>query len=299
MPRCSHLHVRCTLCTMAVSKGIVDAHGGTLSVHSEGEGHGCTFTLELCLIDSTLNVDDVTGERFDVGNSNAANRYRVLPTQMKSTITPQEPRLASSASQASQATQASQSSQSKQPTVVKLSSVKQLRVRSSIHMDSGSENVESVSAHSISDMRHQSRVVPVCEEGRVEEKHTKDLLPKILVVDDAPLNRTMLIRLLRTRCSSSAEAEDGCVAVEMIRQSMAQNAQFDIVLMDYCMPEMDGPSATRIIRDMGFKGLILGVTGNALPEDVADFMASGANAVLVKPLNVNHYDLITSNYRLG
>ena len=270
---------------MAVSKGIVDAHGGTLSVHSEGEGHGCTFTLELGLIDSTLNVDDVTGERQDVGNSNSANRYRVLPTQMKSCLAPHEQRLVSSPLQ------------SKQPTVVKLSSVKQLRVRTSIHMDSGSEDVECVGVHPVSDMRHQSRVVPMCDEGRVEEKHAKDLLPKILVVDDAPLNRTMLIRLLRTRCSSSAEAEDGSVAVEMIRQSMAQNAQFDVVLMDSCMPEMDGPSATRIIRDMGFKGLILGVTGNALPEDVADFMACGANAVLVKPLNVNEFDLMMSNYK--
>ena len=32
-----------------VSKGIVDAHGGTLSVHSEGEGLGCTFTVALDL----------------------------------------------------------------------------------------------------------------------------------------------------------------------------------------------------------------------------------------------------------
>ena len=284
MPRCSHLHVRCTLCTMAVSKGIVDAHGGTLSVHSEGEGHGCTFSLELGLIDSTLNVDDVTEERLDVGNSNAANRYRVLPTQMKSTVKPLDNSLVSSPPPL------------KQPTVVKLSSVRQLRVRTSIHMDSGSEDVECVGVHPVSDMRLQSRVMPMCDEGRVEEKHTKDLLPKILVVDDAPLNRTMLIRLLRTRCSSSAEAEDGSVAVEMIRQSMAQNAQFDIVLMDYCMPVMDGPSATRIIRDMGFKGLILGVTGNSLPDDVAHFISSGANAIIFKPLNVYQFDEIMKNF---
>ena len=278
MPR-SHLHVRCTVCTMAVSKGIVDAHGGTLSVHSEGEGHGCTFSLELGLSESC----DVTSERTDAANS-VAQRYRVLPIQSKSSLVPSEHNFVSSPSQ------------SKQPTVVKLSSVKQLRVRTSIHMDTAPADVDSDTVRTSADVRRQSQVVPVCEEGRVEEKHTKDLLPKILVVDDAPLNRTMLIRLLRTRCSSSAEAEDGSVAVEMIRQSMAQNAQFDIVLMDYCMPVMDGPSATRIIRDMGFKGLILGVTGNSLPDDVAHFISSGANAIIFKPLNVYQFDEIMKNF---
>ena len=281
MPRCSHVYVRCTAFTMAVSKGIVDAHGSTLSVHSEGEGHGCTFSLEHCLIDSTLNVDDVTGEMIDAGSSSVT---RVLPSLMKNFNKPLHHSSANSASQ------------SEKLSIFYPSSEKLLKVRSIISVDPVSEDVKCVSVHSVPDMRKKSLVVPVCDVEREEDKRVKNLLPKILVVDDALLNRTMLIRLLRTRCSSSAEAEDGSVAVEMIRQSMAQNAQFDVVLMDSCMPEMDGPSATRIIRDMGFKGLILGVTGNALPEDVANFMASGANAVLVKPLNVNEFDSIMRNF---
>jgi DNA-binding NarL/FixJ family response regulator len=56
--------------------------------------------------------------------------------------------------------------------------------------------------------------------------------------------------------------------------------------MDFVMPVMTGPEATSKIRELGFYGLIVGVTGNALPEDVKTFERSGADAVLLKPLDV-------------
>ena len=38
--------------------------------------------------------------------------------------------------------------------------------------------------------------------------------------------------------------------------------QFNVILMDYVMPIMDGPTATSVIRDLGYRGPIFGVTGN-------------------------------------
>ena len=49
---------------------------------------------------------------------------------------------------------------------------------------------------------------------------------------------------------------------------------------------MDGPTATRAIRALGYTGLVFGVTGNALPSDVELFVRSGATAVLPKPLDM-------------
>ena len=37
---------------------------------------------------------------------------------------------------------------------------------------------------------------------------------------------------------------------------------FDAILMDFIMPNMDGPTATRQLRTMGYTGVIFGVTGN-------------------------------------
>ena len=62
---------------------------------------------------------------------------------------------------------------------------------------------------------------------------------------------------------------------------------FDAILMDSVMPIMTGPEATARIRALGYTGLILGVTGNALPEDIEHFTKCGANAVLTKPVNTD------------
>lgn len=51
--------------------------------------------------------------------------------------------------------------------------------------------------------------------------------------------------------------------------------------------KMHGPEATRIIREQcAFGGLILGVTGNALPEDIDTFKVCGADDVFIKPFKI-------------
>ena len=61
---------------------------------------------------------------------------------------------------------------------------------------------------------------------------------------------------------------------------------YDAILMDYVMPKMNGPDATKAIRQLGYTGPIIGVTGNALPEDREVFMNAGATDVIIKPLRL-------------
>ena len=67
--------------------------------------------------------------------------------------------------------------------------------------------------------------------------------------------------------------------------------------MDFVMPNMDGPTAAKEIRKLGYEGIILGVTGNALDSDVRHFIENGATAVLPKPLNIDDFNSSMANLR--
>ena len=115
---------------------------------------------------------------------------------------------------------------------------------------------------------------------------------RALVVDDAPLNRKMLSRVLMDccgdQCCSVSEASDGLVALDMVQRSMSgvhTASRIDVILIDFVMPNMNGPAAVKEIRALGYNGFVIGVTGNALAEDVECFMRNGADKVLIKPVN--------------
>ena len=107
-----------------------------------------------------------------------------------------------------------------------------------------------------------------------------------LIVDDVAVNRKIMRKTLRNMFESIADAEDGVIALQKVKESIAKGQPYDVIFMDYLMPNMDGPTATAAIRSLGFLGLIIGVTGNALPEDIDAFTRSGANRVFIKPLDV-------------
>ena len=74
--------------------------------------------------------------------------------------------------------------------------------------------------------------------------------------------RAMLVRLMKSLKCTTGEAEDGVEAVRMVKESMTDSdgsyQSFDLILCDSVMPNMDGPTAVKLIRDMGFTKPILG-----------------------------------------
>jgi CheY-like chemotaxis protein len=128
-------------------------------------------------------------------------------------------------------------------------------------------------------------------ENRKELKaHIETFLGHVLVVDDAASNRKIVSRLLKSRGFICHEAENGQECVDKV---LAGEHPYKFILLDSDMPVMNGPSAARQLRDNKCDLLIIGVTGNVLPEDIEYFMSQGANIVMSKPLDV---DLLLSEY---
>jgi CheY-like chemotaxis protein len=114
----------------------------------------------------------------------------------------------------------------------------------------------------------------------------------ILIVDDSASTRRMVSRMLHSKGYICHEAEDGTIAINLAREQ-----EYDLILMDFVMPNMNGLEATKIIRNQGFKGLIYGLTGNGLPQDIEKFIEHGANRVFIKPLDMKRFQkAVEGNY---
>lgn len=105
---------------------------------------------------------------------------------------------------------------------------------------------------------------------------------KILLVEDNEINREVATSLLTSFGCMTRFAPDGKIGVQRV---LAE--PFDLVLMDIQMPEMDGLSATRLIRtDERFSNLpIIAMTANAMTGDKEICLASGMNDYLTKPID--------------
>ena len=108
---------------------------------------------------------------------------------------------------------------------------------------------------------------------------------RLLVVEDNDLNRELAVYMLRDAGASVTEARDGRDAVDTFAASPP--GTYDAVLMDVMMPEMDGLTATRIIRAMDRPDAdvpIIAMTANLFAEDVAACTEAGMDAHIPKPL---------------
>jgi signal transduction histidine kinase len=105
---------------------------------------------------------------------------------------------------------------------------------------------------------------------------------QILVVDDVEANRRMLGDLLEALGFEIAEAPDGEQALQAVNRIKP-----DLVLMDMAMPVMDGPDATRRLREQNqWRNLpVILISANATPADEQNCLSAGATAFMSKPVN--------------
>ena len=108
---------------------------------------------------------------------------------------------------------------------------------------------------------------------------------RLLVAEDNDLNRELAVYMLKDAGASVTEARDGRSAVDTFAASPP--GTYDAVLMDVMMPEMDGLTATRVIRAMDRPDAdvpIIAMTANLFAEDVAACTEAGMDAHIPKPL---------------
>ncbi|EHR0225790.1 response regulator [Vibrio parahaemolyticus] len=112
----------------------------------------------------------------------------------------------------------------------------------------------------------------------VQTRSTQNL--RILLVEDNRVNALVAKGFCEKLGHAVDVAENGLVAVEKARDN-----DYDLILMDNHMPEMNGVEATRFIREkLGIKTLLFAYTADVFREAHDHFIAAGADHVLTKPL---------------
>lgn len=102
---------------------------------------------------------------------------------------------------------------------------------------------------------------------------------KILIVDDDDELRDMLVEQLKLNEEFTAQG----VSTAAKGFAAAKEGQVDLLLMDISLPDMDGRSAVRSLRDDGFKAPIIMLTGHDTDADTILGLESGANDYVTKP----------------
>ena len=106
--------------------------------------------------------------------------------------------------------------------------------------------------------------------------------PKVLLAEDDAVNRMVVSKMLVEFDVDLRVVTDGVEAVQAVAEG-----DYDLVLMDVRMPDMDGIAATKAIRQQGgrLEALpIIALTANAFPEDVKTCREAGMSDFLAKPL---------------
>lgn len=106
-------------------------------------------------------------------------------------------------------------------------------------------------------------------------------IPKILIVDDNDLMRTLLRGILRgEEYEIVGEAKNGLQAVDAVQRYLP-----DIVCLDVMMPEMDGIEALQVIKEAKPETVVVMITGSPSKENVQESIQGGAAGFIIKPFN--------------
>ncbi|MCQ2529029.1 MAG: response regulator [Saccharofermentans sp.] len=132
-----------------------------------------------------------------------------------------------------------------------------------------------------------SEVAEASEDGEVDGDKYKGM--RVLVAEDNVLNRTAAQMILEDAGFVVETAEDGIFAVAMVERALPN--YYDLILMDLQMPNVNGVTATKLIRALRDSSKasipVFAMTANVSEKDKKDALAAGMNGFLEKPIDLN------------
>lgn len=140
--------------------------------------------------------------------------------------------------------------------------------------------------------------VPVPKTSQTTLNPVEQLAPgqpdyRILVVEDRPANRFLLVRFLESIGFTVRAVEDGNQAV-----TMASDWRPHLIWMDICMPNLDGYEATRQIKaaQLSPQPIIIGLTANAFEDERQRVLTAGCDDFVRKPFKAEQIFQIMAQY---
>ena len=274
---------------LCIAKGIVGIHDGFIGVFSPGEGKGSTFVVEIPMqrnhtfkMEGNDVNDGTTMASLPVG---ANNNHSHKTTSRVKLVTIEE-------------------------NLSLLLPTKNIP-RELSHIEVGGDSSRSSSHHGFGDgsdsastFQNTTRVLLPpssssssshnSDQSHISSGYNKNGMHLLLVDDDAK-SRKMMVRYFQRVGYRCDEADNGLRAIEKVDQKMNNrwndpDAGYSVILMDFVMPFMDGPSATKVLREKGYMGFIFGLTGNVSHKDKEYFMKRGLDKVFSKPLDTIEFE---------
>jgi len=109
---------------------------------------------------------------------------------------------------------------------------------------------------------------------------------RALIVDDSRFVRSFLRRMLEGRGIECAEAGDGQAGLDQLHASVDAGSSFDLALVDWNMPVMDGLEMLKRLRAEGFAAMkVMMVTTEAENDFIIRALDAGADEYLMKPFD--------------
>ena len=105
---------------------------------------------------------------------------------------------------------------------------------------------------------------------------------QILLAEDNRINQLVAVEFLKLVGAKATVAKNG---KEAVAKALAPDANYDAILMDVQMPEMDGMEATKIIREQLKDIPIIAMTAYAMGEEKQQFLEAGMNSHIPKPID--------------